>query len=338
MTFMRKFETVLIKSSNNICKISSENGIALDIYDKNFNLLSHKKLIKGFFSFLDYWFNIDKKDGLYGLINDKGGSLLYFYITDEYIVKKKIYSYNPDSTFIKFVYINSRSEYTNIFYYISNTNDPYNTQLIHHFKKNNKWYTATVDYLSYNVLTNFVVTYASDNTPEIFYYKIIDGIEELFVSFFDIDSLTWKTPVQVTHSKKSKIYLSVIKDSSNCYHILFSENNLSRYHCTYIKGCVDNNNFNIKNSTIISNTVACTFPNIVKYDSKLYAHWIEYHNLYVCRSDNYGFSWNEVFIHEPSSNCPFNCCNYHDNMIQNQVFNYFTLFMKENSYEILGIN
>ncbi|MDO5517087.1 MAG: hypothetical protein Q4F66_05990 [Clostridium sp.] len=338
MTFMRKFDTLLRKSNNTMCKIDSQDGINLYIYDNNFRLLSSKELLDGDFSFLDYWFDIDINNNVYGIINDKKGTLLSYNITNKYLIKNSLLKYNPDEKFIKFVYINSNTERTNIFYYIFNTDTPYSGSLIHHYKINNIWYTHVIDSISYNVLTNFVVVYDNHDIPIVFYYKLSHGVEELFISIFDADSNSWCTPIQITDSRKAKIYLSVIKDYRNCYHILFSENNSNKYYCTYINGYINNYNFNISNSLVISDTVACTFPNILESQGRLYAHWVEYHNLYVGFSDDYGNKWNKVMIYNDSLENPFVCCNYHSNCIEENTINYFTLYMNQNSNHILGID
>ena len=72
MTFMRKFDTLLQNSNDNMCKIdSSDNGINITNYDQNFKVISIKKILTGNFAFLDYWFDINKNDSLYGIVNNK---------------------------------------------------------------------------------------------------------------------------------------------------------------------------------------------------------------------------------------------------------------------------
>ena len=338
MTFMRKFDTLLHKSNGNLCKIDSQDGITIYNYDNNFNLLSSKKLMDGDLSFLDFWFDIDANDNIYGLINDKMGTLLSYKISNKYIFKSKFLEYYPNEESIKFVYINSNSGSTNLFYYKLNVNNPYKCSLIHHYQINNVWHTNIVDSISYNVLTNFVVIYNKNNIPRIFYYNLVDGFEELFLSIFNPDLNSWCTPIQITDSKKAKMYLSAMKDNRNCYHILFSENNSNRYYCTYINGYINNLTFNVANSSIISDTVACTFPNIIQYNNKIYAHWIEYHNLFVRYSNDYGNTWSNTSIYNNALADPFVCCNYHSNLPNTNVLNYFTLYMNQNSTNILGID
>ena len=337
MTFIRKFDTLLHKSNKNIYKIDSEDGINLTIFNDGFKSLLSKKLYSGSFTFLDYWFDLDKDDNVYGIINNKEGSLLYYNIIDAYIIRSTLLKYNSDLRFIKFVYIKNENNHSDVFYYSIDNKNPYCGLLIHHHRKNSKWQTFIVDKISYNVLTNFIVIYDNAMNPTIFYYNLTNGFEELYASAFSNDTNTWSAPLQISHSKKPKIYLSVIQDSRKCYHILFSENNYSKYYCTYISGYINNNNFNYSNICVISNTVACTFPNIIEYNNKLYANWIEYHTLYYSYSKDYGLTWSQIAISNKSSADPFVCCNYHTNLISKNSLNYYTLFTKENSIDILGI-
>ncbi len=338
MTFMRKFNTLLRKYRNKIYIIDSDDGINMSIYDTDFNNTLSKKIENGNFSFIDYWFDITSSNDIYGIINDKINSLIYVRITDRLIAKSTLLKYDPETIFIKFVTIKKSGQSTHVFYYELDKLNAYSGKLINHYNDGNEWLRIEIDSFSYNVLTNFVVTYDKDFSPSIFYYKLTNGFEELYVSTFDSQSRSWSNPCRVTDSKKTKIYLSVIRDSKNSYHIIFSENNLNKYYCTYINGYIDDNVFITKMNKKLSDTVACTFPNIIEADNKIYANWIEYHNLYACSSTNYGLTWNNVTVSPVSSSTPFVCCNYHSNNNKYTPFNYFTLFMAENSDKILGLD
>lgn len=338
MAFMRKFHTILQKSNNIICKIDSEDGIKLSNYDFNLNLISQKKLLDGTFSFLDYWFDIYSNDYIYGIINDKNGFLYSINLKNNYIIKNKLLKYDNKSEFIKFVYIKNINGCTHVIYYSLNISTPYKGNLVHHYKKDHTWHTTIIDEISYNVLTNFVVTYDHTNTPTIFYCKLIDGYEQIYFSSFINDLYSWSVPAQITHSKKSKIYLSAIKDSKDLYHIVFSENTHSKYYCTYLSGKINNNSFSPINSSILSNSVACIFPTIIEYNNSIFANWIEYQTLYTISSNNAGQTWGKVNISIDSYNTPLVCCCYHSNLNYTGIFNYFALYMNENSIDILGIN
>ena len=338
MTFMIKFNTIIKKSNDNFYEINSDDGINICFYDEKFELDCSKKILDGNFSFLDYWFDIKENDNVYGIVNNKNGSLIYFYIINKYIITNKIFNYNPQNEFIKFVYIKDSRYCIHIVYYLMSINNSMTGSLIHHYRKNNKWKTTTIDNISYNILTNFVITYDDNNLPTIFYYNLTNGFEELYASTFNLESECWSKPMQITNSKKPKIYLSVIRDSQNRYHILFSENNSSKYLCTYINGYINNNFFNTGNTAVIGSTIACMFPNVIESNNKIFVNWIEYHNLYLCSSDNYGQNWNNIDIVNDSYKLPFSCCNYHSNKIKSPSFNYFTIFMIENTNKFIGID
>lgn len=338
MTFMRKFNTLLHKSNNKIYIIDAEDGINLSIYDINFNLLNSHKILNGKFAFIDYWFDLTSSDEIYGVINNKIDSLIHVKIYNNSILKNTILKYDFNSTFIKFVSIKKYKDLTHIFYYKLDKLNSYYGKLINHYKNKSSWTTSEIDVFSYNILTNFIVTYDDNFSPHIFYYKIVNGFEELFVSNFDSYLGIWSNPQKLTNSKKSKIYLSAIKDSKNYYHIIYSENNSNKYYCTYIRGYFENGVFIQLNNLKLNDTVACTFPNIIEYNDTIYAQWIEYHNLYVSMSHNGGYTWDKASICGPSSTFPFNCCNYRDNYSKQNNFNYFTLFTVDDSDKILGLD
>lgn len=107
----------------------------------------------------------------------------------------------------------------------------------------------------------------------------------------------------------------------------------------YLHTCYfDDGDFKQLNNFKLSDTVACTFPNVIEYNDTIYAHWVEYHNLYVSISPDGGYTWDKVSISGASSALPFTCCNYHDNNNKHGTFNYFTLYMVDASEKILGLD
>lgn len=333
MTFTNKFDTLIKKSSNCISKISLDNGIILSNLNLNFEIVSSKKIIDGNYSFIDFWFDINEDDSIYGIVDTKDQGLLYIYIDDKIIVKNNILKYNHKLFSIKFIYIKNFNKTSHIFYYSLNKNQRNLCDLIYNYKKDKNWIQCKIDSINYNILTNFVVIF-EDLTPSIFYLKMINGFEELFVSTFDLNTSTWSFPLQITNSHKPKIYLCVIKDSNKHYHIVFSENNYDRYYCSYITGYIENNIFIFINSRILSNSVACTFPNVLEHNRKILVQWIEYANLNTCTSYDYGITWST--INDASVNLPFICYNYKSNCNTHDVLNSFVIFSYENSIDILG--
>ena len=161
-----------------------------------------------------------------------------------------------------------------------------------------------LDFIDYNILSNFVVAY-SNNRPIIFYFKLVDKFEELFVSTFDLNSRSWSKPIQITKSNKNKIYLSVLQDESSNYHIVFSENHDNKYYCKYVNISLENNFLKINQESIISKDVMCLFPSIIKENSTIYIQWVEYFDLYICKSCDLGISWSKPIMDKNISNQPF---------------------------------
>lgn len=336
MSFIRKFGTLIKKSNKNITNINLDNGIELYNYSPNFDLISSKKILDGAYSFTDVWFDINKNDTLYGIINAKNNNIVHLYINDKIIVKNTLLKYNSNLFTINFPYIKNINGNTHIFYYLIN-NSNYHCTLIHHYKRDDKWIKNEIDINNYLILSNFVVIF-KDSAPVVFYFKQVNKYEELFVSIFDLNTNTWSSPFQITNSHKTKVYLSIIKCTNDHYHIAFSENNSSRYYCTYINGYINEYKFITSNYETISKTIACTFPNLIEYSNILYIQWIEYSNLYTRLSYDFGKTWLQPSIDELASNNPFICYNYKSNYSDDKANNPFAIFACKSSLKILGLN
>lgn len=334
MPFIRDYEILLHKSSNYISKITCNNNLEISNLSCKGNLISKSTLLPGKFSFLDLHFDINDKNSIYGIVNDKKGSLIYFYINEKIIVKNTFLKYDKNLYTIKFIYINKNKDNVNVLYYLIDNSNPKNCKLIHYNYADNTFIKNTVANISYDILTNFNVIF-DDNFMYIFYLNIINNHSELFFNKFDLSNRTWSTPIQITNTKKQKVYLSVIQDSKKIFHITFSENNMSKYHCMYLKLILQNSKIFIKNYVTIDNTITCTFPSITKYNNKIYIHWIEYDDLYATYSTDNGSTWSCVFSPTKEKDFTFLRCYYKNdskNFINNSI-----LFCKENSLNPVNI-
>lgn len=334
MSFIRKFESLIKKSNENIINIKLDDGVEIYNYSSDFKLISQKRLLAGNYSFADICFDINEDDTLYGVVNENS-NLSYLYINNKIILKNRFFNYNLSGFTLKFPYIKKINNSIHIMYYLINDTEAY-CKLIHYCRLNDKWIKTEIDTTKYSILSNFVVTF-EDSVPVIFYYKLVNNYEELFISTFDLNTNTWSLPFQITNTRKTKVYLSIIQDSKNYYHITFSENNFHRYHCTYIKGYISENEFIILNYQTVSKTVACTFPNLIECENILYLQWIEYSNLYACISYDAGGTWMKPFIDDFAPDNPFICYNYKSNYLNDKINNSSAIFACNNSSKILGL-
>jgi len=336
MPFVRRFHTLLKSSNQNIIINNLDHSLKMQNFDYNFNLISSKKLLDGSYSFVDVWFDINEDNTIYGVINAYKNSILYLYINDKVIIRNTLLKYDPNEFNIQFLYIKNKDCSTHIIYYLIDKCNINQCTLIHYYRERNSWVKKQIDTVQYNILTNFVVIF-ENSTPTIFYLKVINGYEELFVSTFDLDNKVWTTPIQITNSHKFKVYLSVIKCSNGSYRITYSENNSNKYYCSYINVFIDKNAFNIINNKIISETIACTFPIIIEHKQILYIQWIEFNTLYYCVSYDFGNNWTEPILDRTSSNHDFNCYSYKSITSDNNEFNNSVIFAQNEPFNILGI-
>ena len=94
MTFIQNTEILIRKSDKCISKIFFNNGINIVNFDSNFELISSNKVIDNIKGSTDIWFDIDEQDNIYGIYDDKQGSLIKIDINDNKINKSSIISYD----------------------------------------------------------------------------------------------------------------------------------------------------------------------------------------------------------------------------------------------------
>ncbi|MCC3863598.1 hypothetical protein K0040_04645 [Terrisporobacter petrolearius] len=332
MPFIDK-TSILVESSINKGLTLFEFGknIVSTRIDPDLNNIDSRILFNGEYSFIDIWLDVDDKDNIYGILNDKKGKLKNLIITSDDVDLNTIIKYDYKNFFIKFTYIKKISDENHILYYSINKNFPYCAYIIHLYKSPNICKKTRIDFINYSILTNFVITY-SNNIPTIFYFKLVNHHEELFSSTFDKNLYTWSSPKQITNSKKDKIYLSAIKDNKNNYHIVFAENNKNRYYCKYIQGNFIEDNFNITSEKYISKNSMCVFPNLISTYSKIYIQWIEYFDLYTSESLDFGKSWSDPKLNYSASDFPFQRYEFRSN---NNIYNTSTIYALKNHSIIL---
>lgn len=304
MSFIDKTNILIKKNNGDLYYFDLDKDIILNKINNDNNLLISKKLLEGNYSFVDIWLDKNEKDNIYGIINDKKGKILNLNIEEDNINKHTMIKYDYKNFIIKFPYTKHISNMKHTIYYSINKSRPLLANLIHIYEDDNICIKNTIDFIDYNILSNFVVVY-SNNKPIIFYFKLVDKFEELFVATYDLNSCYWSNPIQITKSNKNKIYLSVLQDEFNNYHIVFSENYDNKYYCKYINISLINDILKINQESILSKNVMCLFPSIIKENSTLCIQWVEYFDLYVCKSNDSGLNWNKPMIDEDISNQPF---------------------------------
>ena len=336
MSFKRNFNTLIVKSNNLKSELSySSNGIKLHNYDLNNNLISKGKVFNSSNSFSKSFFNVDFSDNIYGVIYTKENSLVYVYITKNYIYKSKIMDINKKYS-IAFPYIKKIDEQIHIFYYLIDNKNPTKCKLINYFFDGFKWNENIISEISYFILSNFVVMW-HNNIPFLFFFNRINGCEELFYVTFNNETLSFKEKIQITNSHKNKVYLSIIEPLKNHYHITFSENNNDKYYCSYVYLCKNNEKISIKENLNISKTVACEFPTIFMIDDNLYIQWLEFNELFTSYSKNNGKTWSSPkFFNNPKDEVIVGY-NYKSNFLNDNIYLY-NMFSYNKSYYPLGIS
>ncbi|MEG1311183.1 MAG: hypothetical protein RSD47_04155, partial [Romboutsia sp.] len=288
MSFINKCSTILRLSNKDMCHIYSDNDLIFDYIDKDENLISSNSFINSNnLDFTNSNFNLDEDNNIYGLYKDNSLKMIELKNGSSEIIQKEILTYNYKKFNIIFPYIKIVKDKIHILYYVYNNNSTNTCALFHHYNNDGVWIENKIDFINHIVLDSFTVLW-NNNCPIVFYFNLVNGCEEVFSSRFNTTTLTWSTPIQITNSGNSKIYLSVLKDSMNFYHLTFSEELDNGYAIKYINGYLTDNKLDINISNYITKPSACRFPSLVKYQSNLYLIWVNYHKLNTSISTDLG--------------------------------------------------
>lgn len=326
MPFIREYGTILKRADGIICSIDYNNGIFINCDDeKN---IYNEKIIDGDLSFVDVWFDIDDKDKIYGVINDTKGSIFYLECKNNIISKTNFYNYDKNNTLIKFPYIKNINDNKHIIYYSMDSYNGNFFKLIHYKKSNDKVVKREIDRLGCFILSNFCVEFNED-MMYVFYFKIVDELEEVFVCFYNINEDKWESPIQLTSTNKQKVYLSLVRDNNNNFYINYAENNDNKYYCMCLKVNILKDKVIDKNIKVINKCIECTFPQIIMKNNRLYVQWVEYGKLMECFSDDFGESFSMAKIFSKSIDNDFVRYNYSSNNKDDKDLSLITIFIEK---------
>lgn len=334
MSFFNECYYILRNSNKDMLVINSNNGIVYDYLTKSEVSSSSNSLTNSQIDFTNYYFDIDFEDTIYGIFNDTSINIVKFnnFNNRFYCLNKIEYDYKNFN--IDFPYIHFVGDDIHISYYLTSKSST-TTVLFHHYRHDNKWTESKIDFINTPVLDNFIVFFNQD-TPTIFYLKDYNGFPQIFTSTFNISMSNWSTPLQITDSSTSKIYLSVIKDYLNFYHITFSESNENGYSVKYINGYLNSNSFEITLSKYITYPSDCVFPTLIKHGKTIYLMWVEHKLLYTSFSKDLGLSWNEFIQDEFGMTSKFIRSYFKSNYANDFDYNCNTLFISKDDISILG--
>lgn len=330
MSFKKGFIIMLKKSNEEYFMLDIAEGITL--YDLNYDckIMNKNKIAHEKYTFVDLWVDINEYDEIYGIVNNSDGELIYIFIKGNKIYRTNLLKYDNRKIVIKYPYINKINEDIHILYYSNNIEYGREQNLVHYFKKNGVWTEHVIDKFKSWILTNFCVLFDNE-IPTVFYFKMVKGTEEIFASTYNVDLNKWSESIQLTNSRKNKVYLSAIKDSNGKYHLTYSENNMDRYYCMYLQVDINKGSVKVKKNNIIKRTIECTFPQIFRSNWLVQVKWVSYNSLFTSYSKDHGTSWSgEERIDEAISK-NFVRCNYSSNYKEDKDHNMLVTFVDENT-------
>lgn len=336
MSFFNNCSTIIRRSNKDMFFIRLEDGITFDYFNCENELVSSQKIFpKTNIDFTNFYLSLDKDDNIYGIYND--GSLFMIEIPKDStkVSSKEFLSYDNEKFDISFPYIKCLDDSTHILYYVYDTNYSNACALFHHYKQRDCWIENKIDFIDNILLDDFSVI-SNQNSLVVFYFKLVDYHEELFFSQFNSSNLTWSKPIQITNSGNNKVYLSILKDSMNFYHISFCEKIDSGYVVRYINGYLNEGSFDIEISNSLTKPSTCMYPSLLKKGSIIYLMWVDFGRLNTSISYDLGKTWSNQKTDEFSVEDDFVRARFISNYKDDLPYNASCIFTTSSAVEILG--
>lgn len=336
MGFINNCSTIIRRSDKDMFYIYYDNGIVFDYYNSNSEFVFSNKICdNSSIDFSNYFFTIDKNDNVYGIYNKDSLKMIEIPRYSHTYKEKTILNYDSHKFNILFPYIHTIDDSIHVIYYVYNNTSHNSSALFHHYRHNGVWTESKIDFINQIVMDNFVVIW-TQNSPIVFYYNLVNGYEELFVSRFNSSTVTWSNPVQITNSKQNKLYLSILKDNMNFYHISYCENDGNGYAIKYINGYLNETSMDINVSTYVTGSSTCMYPTLIKENSLIYLMWVNYGRLHTSVSSTLGKEWSEHNIDDASIEEDFVRANFFSNYIKDANYNVGSVFTTCDDIGILG--
>lgn len=338
MSFINQCNAIMRRLEKDMFYINLEkDGLYYNYYESNGNIVSRDRLILyKDLDFTKYNFSMDAKDNIYCIYCSDTLQILQCKKGSHVFVQKESVNYNYKKFGIVFPHVKYIGDNGHIFYYVCNNNSPNISALFHHYNDGENWIENKIDFVNHLILDNFIVLW-NDKIPTVFYFNLINGCEEIFTSRFNLGTYTWSSPLQVTNSGKNKLYLDVIKDSLNFYHLCFIENNEGGYVVKYLNGYLNENKFSIENSAAVSSSAPCMYPSLLKDNNSLLISWVEFNKLFTVKSNNSGKTWSEPVLNEESIEDDFCRAIFYSNYEPDADYNVNYVFSTLQDIGILGI-
>lgn len=334
MGFFNECSYIIRKSNKDMILIKSDNGLKYKYFKNSTSITNSEDITLVPINFSNYYFDIDENDNVYGIYLDSQINILKLNNnSNKFSILHKI-DYDYKNYTITFPYIKFINNDIHIFYYLSNKNHA-TTILFHHYNNGKKWIENKVDFINLPVLDNFTI-YFNENVPTIFYFRENNEFPQVYCCNFNLNNLSWNDPICITDSLENKIYLSVLKDKLNFYHITYCESNEFKYCIKYLNGYLNNNSFDKNINKFITDTSLYLYPSILKYNSSIFISYNYKNILYTRYSDDLGLNWSEAYEDEFSINDKFIRAYFKSNYSPDKNYISTNVFITKKPFGILG--
>ncbi|SHJ50652.1 hypothetical protein [Paramaledivibacter caminithermalis] len=305
MAFINNIQRVIRKSNGNIVNFYVQDN---SLYTREFvynqgwnNPISMMENIKH--NQVDI--KIDNKDMLYGIANKTTGEMLYIFSNKNILNYNTLFRYDNNKYIIKYPYIEKRNNSIAIAYYFQELKNKKEWTIAFHFFDGIKWtHNHIYSIKAFPIINPFLLS-IDNKCTNLFYFDSINGKEEIFIKRLSTTSKLWQSPIQLTFSNSQKLYLNILKEDSDIYHIAWSEFIDKNLVIRYVKGYFKDDKFIFSKVISLSEPSNCSFPTFVKTNKALWCIWVQMNKLFSSYSLDDGYTWSNPKVDKKSENCNF---------------------------------
>lgn len=335
MSFINRYSYTIRRSNSDLFYIYLNNGLNYKYYENSKTLLHHINILQTYITDFTYYdFCIDIDDNIYGILSYDNLRIIKCEKNEFLFVSDNMLELDFQRFGICYPYINKIEDTIHLFYYVYLREENSISYLYHMYNQNNIWYQDKIDCIEHLVLNEYKVIFVN-NSPIIFYFNMVNNIEELFCSSFDNENKKWKNPIQITNTYKNKLYLDVVY-KNNAFHITFCQKTDNNYCIDYLKLNYDSINFT--NSILINITTPSIYmyPSFAIDNDIIYIMWVYFNKIYSTYSIDNGISWSINSCDNSSINDNFLRTKYLSNYNDDKTFSGNNLFVTDDEIKFFG--
>ncbi|QXM05728.1 hypothetical protein [Crassaminicella indica] len=252
---------------------------------------------------LEYDAVIDEENNVYFAYHRKDGKLVLMFLKNGFWHKNLLGGDRTLNIFNLNLFIYNQQ--VHMIYCIPANENNMCYRIYHHYYKNQEWKTFVVQDIKRKKLLNPFQIIQNEKNLIIGFYDFLNDEEQIYIKEFDQKNEQWQNALQLTSSKKEKLYLDMFMTKNKILHITYSEYFQGNLVIKYEKYKFENNKAIRLIEKVLSNPSNCSNATFIQQDEKLWIVWTEYEQVVSCFTEDDGENWSKPYLWKESKKIDF---------------------------------